>query len=175
MVIKEIKECLSNRRGNIFIYLIIAILIIVSMSALVLDFSNLYIKSKKIKSAINRAVNASTYQILEGEELASGDFKIDAAEAQEIFEDILAKNLGLNTDTLEPTAKSLLVSPPTIMEFEVENDTPTTYNSPTLGMAYQIDNPSVVVVLDFEIEGIFINRTIRVAKLSSSQLTTVYD
>ena len=133
------------------------------MSALVLDFSNLYIKSKKIKSAINRAVNASTFQIKEGEELANGEFKIDEDEAETVFKETLAKNLGLDANTLEPLGKRLLPSPPIIKEFEVENDTPTTYNSPTLGMAYQIDRPSVIAVLEFQIKGVFIQRTLRVA------------
>jgi hypothetical protein len=174
MVTKEIKKNFSNSKGGIFIYLIIVIVVFLGLSALVLDFSNVYIKSAKIKYAVNRAVKASTIQVLEGEELANGNFLIDEVVAQDTFERILAHNLGLDENTLEPLEKSLLTEKPTIKEFVVENNTPTIYNSPTLGRAYPIDNPSVIAVLEFKIRGVLIKKTLRISKLSSSQLTSIY-
>lgn len=173
-VTKEMQKTLSNSKGGIFIYLIIIIIIFLGLSAIVMDFSNIYIKSKKIKYAVNRSVKASTLCILEGEELANGMFKIDDTVAQEVFETILAHNLGLDENTLEPLNKSLLDEKPVIKEFVVENNTPTIYNSPTLGRSYTIDNPSVIAVLNFKIRGVLLKKTLRISKLSSSQLTSIY-
>ena len=175
MVTKEIKKTLTNTKGGTFIYLIVVIIVFLGLSALALDFSNVYIKAKKIEYAVNRSVKAGTLQILEGEELANGRFLIDETAARDAFEKILAHNLGLNEYTLEPLGKSLLCERPIIREFTVENNTPTVYHSSTLGRAYQIENPSVVAVLEFKIRGVLIKKTLRIAELSSSQLTSIHD
>lgn len=174
MVTKEIKEILSNSKGNIFIYLMVVIIVFISVSALVMDFANLYNQSKKIKHAVNRSVKASTLQIQVGEKLANGDFIIDPVMAREAFESILAKNLGLDENTLEPLEKSVVDAKPNIIEFHVENNTPTTYTSSTLGVNYPLEHPSVIAVLEVRLRGVFIRRNIRVGKLSSSQLTSIY-
>lgn len=62
-----------------------------------------------------------------------------------------------------------------IKEFSVENNTPTDYYSSTLNRKIHIEKPSVIAVIEFEIKGIFVKKTIIVSKLSSSQLTSVYD
>lgn len=175
MVTKEIKKLLSNSKGGIFVYLTIVIIVFIGISALALDFSNIYIKSKKIKYAVNRAVKASTLSILKGEDLANGVFLIDEVEARDSFELILAHNIGLDENSLEPLEKSLVYEAPNIVEFVTANNTPTTYYSPTLGRTFNIENPSVIAVLEFKIRGILLKKTLRVAKLSSSQLTSIYD
>jgi len=175
MVMESIRRTLSNKKGSTYVYLIIIIVIFLGISALVLDFSNVYIKAKKIKHAVNRSVKASTLQIQTGDSLADGIFLIDETKAEEAFEQILAHNLGLNPASLEPLSKSLVYEKPTIREFHVENTFPANYYSPTLNNTFQLENPSVVAVLEFEIRGVLIRRTLRVSKLSSSQLISVYD
>lgn len=185
-IVEKVKEILKNEKGNVFIYFIILIFILIGVTALVLDISNLYVKSKKIKHAVNRAVNAGALQILEGEtlldgtfipseELADGIFKIDETKAAIAFQTILAHNVGLDENTLEPLEKSLVYEKPVIKELVVENDTPKVYTSLAIGKSYELENPNIVAVLDFKIRGVFLKNTIRVFKLSSSQLTTIYD
>lgn len=171
----EIKKILLNEKGNILIYFILVILIFIAISGLVMDFANVYIKSSKVKEAVNRSVKAGTLEILEGENLANGLFYIDEDRADDTFKTILAHNLGLNEINLDPLEKSVLEERPTILEFEVINTTPSNYYSPTLERNFGIENPSIVTVLEFRVRGVFIKKTLRVSKLSSSQLTSVYD
>lgn len=133
---------------------------------------------------MNRAVKAASLQIknddtlingLNGSELAEGIFKIDDVKAKEIFKVVLSDNLALNNSTLEPKSNSLLYKKPIIRELEVINDTPTKYTSSNINQTYDVENPSVVAVLEFEVKGLFLKTDIKIDKLSSSQLTSIYD
>src|SRR6056297_3966110 len=97
------------------------IMVFIAISGLVMDFSNIYIKSNKVKQAVNRSAKASTIEILEGEDLANGVFYIDEGRANDTFNTILAHNLGLDDVTLEPLEKSILEEKPNILEFEAVN------------------------------------------------------
>jgi len=165
MVMKDIRKILSDEKGGAMIWFMIMTIAFVSVSALVMDFGNLYIKSKQIKQAINRSVKAGSLAILEGNDLANGNFIIDDTQAEDNFRLILAHNLGLDETTLEPLPKSVLSQAPNIREFSVENSTPITYTSNTLGRDFEIEKPSVIAVVEVKIRGIFIQRTIRVVKL----------
>lgn len=173
MVNKAIK--ILNNKGNSLIWIIIVITIFVSVTGIVLELSTLYIKSNKIKESLNRAVKAGTLAEKENQNFAEGEFLIDKKQALQNFKMTLAHNLGLNESTLEPLQKSLINKKPIIKEFSVENNTPTDYYSSTLNRKINIDNPSVIAVIEFEIKGIFVKKTIIITKLSSSQLTSVYD
>jgi len=175
MVIKEIQKIIKSKKGGIFIWLMIIILAFVGISALVLDFFNLYIQSKQIKYAINRSVKAGALAIAKGEPLADGIFLIDETKAINNFNIILAHNLGLDEYTLEPLPRSIAYEKPIIRELEIINTTPTVYTSPTLSKDFSIEKPTVAAVLEVKIKGLFLQKTIRVAKLSSSQLGTIYD
>lgn len=164
-----------NKKGNAYIWLILFIVLFIGISTLVIDYGNLYIKTKKIKYSMNNAVKAAALQIKDGEELANGEFKIDEKKAKEIFLNVLANNLALNTSTLEPKKNSILFNTPKEKEWKVENNTPTNYFSATINHTYNINNPSVIAVYEFEIKGLFLKTDIRVAELSSSQLTSIYD
>lgn len=167
---------LKDKRGNAFVWMIIFIFVFIGISTLVIDYGNLYVKTKKIKYTMNRAVKAATLQIKEdGEELANGLFKIDEVKAEEAFKEVLAGDLGLNEATLEPLANSLLYATPVIKEFEVINDAPKSYTSPVINVVYNIENPSVVATIEFKIKSTFLVTDIQVNKLSGSQLTSVYD
>ncbi|WP_326910685.1 hypothetical protein [Sedimentibacter sp. MB31-C6] len=167
---------LRNRRGNAFIWMIIFIFIFIGISTLVIDYGNLYVKTKKIKYTMNRAVKAASLQIKEdGEELANGVFEIDEVKADEAFKEVLAGDLGLSETTLEPKSNSLLYATPIIKEFEVINDTSTSYTSPIINQVYNIENPGVIATLEFQIKSTFLVTDIQVSKLSGSQLTSVYD
>lgn len=167
---------LKDKRGNAFVWMIIFIFVFIGISTLVIDYGNLYVKTKKIKYTMNRAVKAATLQIKEdGEELANGLFKIDEVKAEEAFKEVLAGDLGLSETTLEPLANSLLYATPVIKEFEVINDSPKSYTSPVINVVYNIENPSVVATIEFKIKSTFLVTDIQVNKLSGSQLTSVYD
>lgn len=167
---------LKDKRGNAFVWMIIFVFVFIGISTLVIDYGNLYVKTKKIKYTMNRAVKAASLQIKEdGEELANGLFKIDEVKAEEAFREILAGDLGLSEATLEPLANSLLYATPVIKEFEVINDAPKSYTSPVINVVYNIENPSVVATIEFKIKSTFLVTDIQVNKLSGSQLTSVYD
>lgn len=166
---------LKNQNGNMYIFLIIFIFLFMGISTLVLDFGNMNIQNKKMKSSINLAVKASSLQIKDEEELANGNFLIDEERAKNVFYDILCENLGLNRDTLEPLNKSVLYKKPIIKELVVINNAPTTYNSLSINKSYNIENPSVVAVVEFHVRGLFLSKNIIIDKLSSSQLTSIYD
>ena len=173
-MVDKIRETLKNKEGNMFLFLMMCIVLFIGVSGLILDFFNLHVKSTKIKHAMNFAVKASSLQILEGEELADGVFLIDPFKAKEAFDTILAKNIGLNEYTFEPLEKSLVYERPNIREFHVENTFPINYYSSTLNNTFPIENPTTIAVIEFKVRGILLKRTIRVSKLSSSQLTSVY-
>ena len=166
---------LKNQSGNMYVFLLMFIVLFMGVSSLVLDFGNMNIQNKKIKSSINLAVKASALQIKDGEELAGGTFLIDEEKAKDVFYDILCENLGLNRDTLEPLNKSVLYKKPNIKELEVLNNAPTTYTSSSINKSYNIENPSVVAVVEFHVKGMFLSKNIIIDKLSSSQLTSIYD
>ena len=142
---------------------------------IILELSTLYIKTKKVKEALNRSVKAGSLAVIENDNLAEGNFLINETQAQKNFKITLADNLGLDRNTLEPLQKSLVTQKPVIKEFTVKNNTPTVYHSTTLNRDFNIENPSVIAVIQFEIRGIFVKETIITYKLSSSQLTSVYD
>lgn len=170
-----ISKYLNNKRGNMFVYLILMIFIFIVVISLVFDFTNVGIKSKKIKYGLNNSVKAAALQIQEGEELSEGKFLIDETLSEEAFKKILAHNLGLDENSLEPLKKSLVYEKPIIKEFHVENNTPTEYYSTTLNRNIKIEHPTVIAVIEFKVKGSMIKRTIQVAKLSSGQLKSVYE
>lgn len=174
MITKTIK-ILKDKKGNAFLLLVLFVFIFTGITALVLDLNNLNIKSKKIKYAMNNAVKAGALQIKEGVELSEGIFLIDEVKAEDAFYQILAHNVGLDETTLEPLEKSLVYETPVIRELQVVNTTPTNYNSPTLGGTFFIEHPTIISVMEFKVRGILLKKTIRVAKLSSSQLKSIYD
>lgn len=164
-----------NNKGGTFIWLIIFVFVFIGISTLVIDYGNLYVKAKKIKYTMNRAVKAAALQIDGSSELAAGMFKIDEDKAEETFKTILAENLGLDKTTMEPEENSLLYEKPVIKEFKVLNETPESYTSTVMNQTYDIDNPSVVATIEFKIKSTFLITDIQVSKLSSSQLTSVYE
>ena len=172
MVIRKIR---NNSGSTIMIWLIIISLVFVLLSAFFIDFANLYMNNKKVKSSVNLAVKSASLQIKEDTQLASGNFKIDETKAQEAFIKILAHNLNLNEITLEPLENSIIYERPIIKEFEVINNTPDEYSSIILGNTFEVNNPSVFAVIEFKTKTMFINGDIRVDKLSSSQLTSIYE
>lgn len=166
---------IKNQKGNIMLVIILFVFCFLGVFTLCLDYGNIYIRTKNIKYTMNRAVKASSLQIKEGDELAQGIFKIDEIKGKETFKVILADNLGLNETTLEPLPNSILFEKPTIKELEVINNTPTTYTSTSISKTYNINNPSVVAVIEFKVKGLFLSKTIIMDKLSSSQLTDIYN
>lgn len=172
MVTKKVK---NNLGSTMIIWLIMISLVFILLSAFFIDFANLYTNSKKIKSSVNLAVKAASLQIKEDAQLASGDFKIDDTKAYEAFMKILAHNLNLDEITLEPLENSILYEKPIIREFEVINDTPREYISVTLNNAFEVKNSSVFAVIEFKIKTLFLSGNITVDKLSSSQLSTIFD
>lgn len=155
--------------------MVIAI-IFIGISAVLLDSSSIYVNTKKIKSGLNLSVKAAALAIREDEQLAEGKFTIDPVMAEVNFKQILAKNIGLNEITLEPLSTgSLVTEKPDIKEFTVQNITPATYYSPALENSFTIKHPSVLAVIRVKVKGVFSSRVITIYKLSSSQLTSVFD
>lgn len=205
MVTKEIRKFLNNKRGETFLWLVIFIITFILAAILVLDFSNINTKSKRVKYAVNQAVKASTLALCEGEELAEGIFLIEPNRARYNFYTTLAQNLSLDsyisepTDTedpqtinlltageveLTPRSNSLIASPLRIRELYLINvhpeitdpvDYPASYYSSTINRSYDVEYPSVIAVIQVEIRGVFLRKLLTVGKMSSSQLTSVYD
>lgn len=165
-----------NIKGNSYIWLIIYVFVFLGVGMLVLDQGSLYMNNKKVKEGINRSVKAATLAIKDGDDLAEGYFKIDEANAQVNFKNILAENLGLDKTTLEPLLSgSLITEKPIIREFVVENLTPKTYYSSSLEHNFNIKNPSVLAVIEVKVRGVFTSKKTTMYKLASSQLTSVYE
>ncbi|MCL4419543.1 hypothetical protein M1146_05600 [Patescibacteria group bacterium] len=178
MVRKHSREYLTNQRGEAFVWLIIVIVIFAPLVGVALDFANLHLKTKKIKYSLNRAVKAGTLMVQEGESLAEGNFLIAEVEGTNAFYQVLSNNLELNSLTLEPTERSILREAPEILELSIHNDInnfPKDYIIPAMeNRSYRIENPSIVAVVKFRVHGVFLSKTLLVDKLSSSQLTSVY-
>lgn len=175
-LIQRINEMLKQKKGGVFIFLIMSIVVFAPLGALVLDFGNIYLKSKKVKNALNRAVKASVVAVQEGEPLAQGKFLINEEKGEENFYLVLAGNLGLDPDTLEPLPNSLVEEAPNILEFSIHNDDlPKNYYVPAMDTTYEIINPSVIAAVEFKVRGIFLNQTLLIARLSASQLISIYD
>lgn len=164
-----------NNKGDTLIWLIIFIFIFIGISTLVIDYGNLYVKAKKVKYTMNRAVKAAAFQIDDSNKLADGMFKIDENKAEEVFKTVLAENLGLDKTTMQPEENSLLYEKPVFKEFQVINETPSSYTSDVINQTYYIKSPSVVATIEFKIKSTFLITDIQVTKLSSSQLTSIYD
>jgi len=146
------------------------------MAMLIIDFGSLYMNNKTVKESLNRAAKAAALAIQEDEQLAEGIFSIDPARAEVNFKQILSENIGLNEITLEPLSTgSLVTEKPEIKEFIVQNVTPATYYSPALANSFTFEHPSVLAVIRVKVKGVFSSRTITLHKLSSSQLTSIYD
>ncbi len=169
-------EKINNENGNLHIWAVVIIFVFLMMAALVMDFSSLYINNKLVKEGLNRAVKAAALAIREDEQLAEGIFTIDPSRAEVNFKQIFAKNVGLNEVTLEPLPSgSLVTEKPETIEFVVQNKTPTIYYSPALKNSFSFEHPSVLAVIRIKVKGVFSSRIITLYKLSSSQLTSVYE
>lgn len=169
-------EKVNNENGNTHIWVVVIILVFLMMAALIIDFGSLYINNKTVKESLNRAVKAAALAIREDEQLAEGIFTIDPIKAEVNFKQILASNVGLNEITLEPLQTgSMVTEKPEIKEFIVQNVTPATYYSPALANSFTFEHPSVLAVIRVKVKGVFSSRIITLHKLSSSQLTSVYD
>lgn len=167
---------INNEKGSINILFVIIIFVFLGLALLVMDFGSLYTNNKSIKEGLNRAVKAAALAIQEDEQLAEGIFTIDPNRAEVNFKQILAENIGLNEVTLEPLpGGSLVTEKPDIIEFVVENATPATYYSPTLKNSFTYEHPTVLAVIQVKVKGVFSSRIITIYKLSSSQLTSIYE
>jgi hypothetical protein len=165
-----------NNKGSSYIWLMILIFIFIGMAVILLDNASVYMNTKKIKSGLNLSVKAAALAINEDEQLAEGIFTIDQDQAEVNFKQILSENIGLNVITFEPLPTgSLLTEKPEIKEFIVQNITPATYYSPALKNSFTFEHPSVVAVIRVKVKGVFSSRIITMYKLSSSQLTSVYE
>ena len=165
-----------NNKGSSYIWLMILIIIFIGMTVLLLDNVSIYMNTKKIKSGLNLSVKAAALAIQEDEQLAEGIFTIEPVRAETNFIKIFAENIGLDQVTLEPLPTgSLVIEKPEIKEFIVQNITPATYYSPALENSFHFENPSVLAVIQVKVKGVFSSRTFTLYKLSSSQLTSVYD
>ena len=154
----------------------ILIIIFIGMTVLLLDNGSIYVNTKKIKSGLNLSVKAAALAINEDEQLAEGIFTIDSVRAEMNFRKILAENIGLDQVTLEPLSTgSLVTEKPEIKEFIVKNLAPATYYSPALENSFTFENPSVFAVIQVKVKGVFSSRIITMYKLSSSQLTSLYE
>ncbi|MBP1926728.1 hypothetical protein J2Z76_002598 [Sedimentibacter acidaminivorans] len=170
------KKRYLNNKGNSYIWLIIFVVIFLGVGMLVMDQGSIYLNNKKVKEGLNRSVKAATLAIKEDEMLAEGRFKIDEVNAQINFKNILAENLGLDKTTLEPLETGSLVDKkPDVKEFVVENNTPKTYYSTILNHSFELENPSVMAVVQVKVKGVFSSKIITMYKLSSSQLTSIYE
>lgn len=166
----------NNEKGSINIWFVIIIFIFLGLAVLVIDFGSLYMNNKAVKESLNRAVKAAALAINENEQLAEGIFTIDSVRAEINFKQILAANIGLNEVTLEPIqGGSLVTEKPDLTEFIIENSTPATYYSPALRNTFTFEHPSVMAVIQVKIKGVFSSRNFTLYKLSSSQLTSIYD
>lgn len=169
-------EYINNEKGSMNIWFVIIIFVFLGIAVLVMDFGSLYMNNKSVKEALNRAVKAATLAIKEDEQLAEGIFTIDPVRAEVNFKQILASNIGLNVVTLEPLpGGSLVTEKLDIKEFIVENSTPSTYYSPMLKNTFSFEHPSVLAVIRVKVKGVFSSRTFTMYKLSSSQLTSIYN
>lgn len=167
---------INDEKGSINIWFVIIIFVFLGIAMLVIDFGSLYMNNKSVKESLNRAVKAAALAINEDEQLAEGIFTIDSDQAEVNFKQILSKNIGLNEITLEPLPTgSLLTEKPEIKEFIVQNITPTTYYSPALKNTIAFQHPSVLAVIRVKVKGVFSSRTFTLYKLSSSQLTSIYE
>nr|WP_312579565.1 hypothetical protein [Sedimentibacter sp.] len=167
---------INNEKGSINVWFIVIVFVFLGIAILVMDFGSLYMNNKTVKESLNRAVKAAALAINSNEQLAEGFFSIDPSGAEINFKQILAENIGLNEITLEPlTTGSLVTEKPEIKEFIVQNTTPTTYYSLVLKNYFDFKYPSVLAVIQVKIKGVFASQTFTLFKLSSSQLTSVYD
>ena len=165
-----------NDKGSSYIWFMVLIIIFIGMTILLIDNTSIYMNTKKIKSGLNLSVKAAALAINEDEQLAEGIFTIDPVQAEVNFKQILAENIGLNEVTLEPLPTgSLVTEKPEIREFVVQNTTPATYYSLSLENNFAFEHPSVLAVVRVKVKGVFSSRVITMYKLSSSQLTSVYD
>lgn len=170
------KNYIHNEKGSLSIWFIIIVFVFLGIAVLVMDFGSLYMNNKTVKESLNRAVKAAALAINENEHLAEGIFTIDPARAEVNFKQILAENIELNEVTLDPLPTgSLVTEKPEIKEFVVENSTPTTYFSPALASSFTFEYPSVLAVIRVKVKGVFSSRTFTLYKLSSGQLTSVYE
>ncbi len=169
-------EKINNENGNTHIWVVVIILVFLMMAALIIDFGSLYMNNKTVKESLNRAVKAAALAIRENEQLAEGIFTIDPIRAEVNFKQILASNVGLNEITMEPLQTgSLVTEKPEIKEFIVQNATPAIYYSPALENTFNFKHPSVLAVIRVKVKGVFSSKIITLYKLSSSQLTSVYE
>lgn len=167
---------IKNEKGSINIWFVVIVFVFLGMAVLVIDFGSLYMNNKNVKEGLNRAVKAAALAIQEDEQLAEGIFTIDPAGAEVNFKQILSKNIGLNEITLEPLSTgSLVTERPEIKEFIVENSVPATYYSPALKNTFAFEHPSVLAVIRVKVKGVFSSKAFTLYKLSSSQLTSIYD
>lgn len=167
---------IKNEKGSINIWFVIIVFVFLGMAVLVMDFGSLYMNNKNVKEALNRAVKAAALAINENEQLAEGIFTIDPARAEVNFKQILAENIGLNEVTLEPLPTgSLVTEKPDIKEFIIENSAPTAYYSPILKNSFTLEHPSALAVIQVKVKGLYSSKVFTLYKLSSSQLTSVYD
>lgn len=165
-----------NNKGSISIWFVVIVFIFLGIAVLVMDLGSLYINNKTVKESLNRAVKAAALAINEDEQLAEGIFTINLARAEVNFKQILAENIGLNEVSFDPLPSgSLVTEKPEILELVIENTTPATYYSPTLKTSFTFEHPSVLVVIRVKVKGVFSSRTFTMYKLSSSQLTSVYE
>ena len=179
-------ENLKNKKGEGTVILSMFIVLFALVIAVIgLDFASFYEKNVKVKACINRAVKGAALQVdtdalgSDGSNLsAKGIFLIHDKKAGDAFRYLLSENLGLvqnasDEDILESTGKSVISGNLEILEFKVPNDyenMPYEYYSPTLDRNYLIENPSVFIVLKFQVRSHFLKREYTFGKLGSAEL-----
>lgn len=182
-------ENLKNKKGEGTVILSMFIVLFALVIAVIgLDFASFYEKNVKVKACINRAVKGAALQVdtdalgSDGSNLsAKGIFLIHDKKAGDAFRYLLSENLGLvqnasDENILESTGKSVISGKLEILEFKVPNDyvnMPYEYYSPTLDRNYLIENPSVFIVLKFQVRSHFLKREYTFGKLGSAELINI--
>lgn len=131
-------------------YLLLALLFLIPMFwllwSLTLDGTNAKYTAGATKRALNRAVKAAVLAV-DKEALATGELRLNAAEARSNFERMLGLNLGLNAD-FTPSEQSPLLEAPEILDYYLYQgpDFPYTYHT-LMDITYTFHDPGVLALV----------------------------
>ncbi|MCT4662829.1 MAG: hypothetical protein N4A40_13280 [Tissierellales bacterium] len=159
-----------NKRGSLNLQLMIVIPFIILCFVVVYQFTMTRSTVNKMKNVVNIATNSGAYNVVKGTSLAQGVFLIDEDEAKLDVKNVLIKNFNLNSD-LSPDNSSYLKTFE-IKELKVINSIGN-YHSDVMDRNYDVEHPSIFLVIEVEIKDIF-GKKIVIDSLASSQLKSKY-
>ena len=94
----EVLQCLKNQKGDILFFIFIIIFVIMTLSAMIIEYFRLETMYQKVEYQLQRGVNTAVEYAILDEYRRDFDLKMDTVAVQQELYDYFSQSMGLDRD-----------------------------------------------------------------------------